>query len=91
LFLITIFLAMSILAFVATSAAIGDWALRRFKPEFCSVRAWRVGATVLAVLLLGLAGMVPVVGGIVVFVALLLGLGAMIIQLRRPSPAVAAI
>ena len=78
LLLITIFLAMSILAFAATSAAIGDWALRRFKPEFSSVRSWRVGATVLAVLLLGLAGMVTVLGGIVVFAALLLGLGAMV-------------
>jgi cytoskeletal protein CcmA (bactofilin family) len=90
LLLFTIFLAMLILAYVVTSAAIGDWALRRFKPEVSSVRSWRIGATVLAVLLLGLAAMVPIIGGLVVFAALLLGLGAMIMQLRRPAPVVAA-
>jgi hypothetical protein len=90
LVLITIFLAMLILAFVATSAAIGDSVLRRFRPEFSSVRSWRVVATMLDVLLLGLAGMIPVVGGIVVFAALLLGLGAMIMQLWRPAAAVGA-
>jgi hypothetical protein len=82
---------MSILALVATSAAIGDWALRRSNSESSSVRSWRVGATVFAVLLLGLAGMVPVLGGILVFAALLLGLGTMIMQLRRPAPAATAI
>jgi cytoskeletal protein CcmA (bactofilin family) len=91
LLLITMFFAMSILAFVATGAAIGDWTLRRFRPEFPPARSRRVGATVLGVLLLGLAGMVPVVGGIVVFAALLLGLGAMIMQLQRTAPAVAGI
>jgi cytoskeletal protein CcmA (bactofilin family) len=90
LLLFTLFLAMSILAIVATSASIGDWTLRRFRPEYTSSRSWRVAATVLAVLLLGLAGLVPVVGGIVIFAALLAGLGAMVMQFRRAEPAVAA-
>jgi cytoskeletal protein CcmA (bactofilin family) len=88
--LITIFLAMLTLAFVATSATVGDWILRRYRPELSSATSWRVGATVLGVVLIGLAGMVPFIGGMVVFAALLFGLGAMIMQLRRP-PAVAAI
>jgi cytoskeletal protein CcmA (bactofilin family) len=85
-----LFLAMLLLAYVATSATIGDWALRRFKPEAVTRTSWRVGATVLAILALGLIGRIPVLGGLVVFAALLVGLGALILQFRRAAPVATA-
>jgi hypothetical protein len=73
--------------YVTAAAAAGDWALARFKPAVATAVGWRVGAAVVAMLAIGLLGRVPVLGGLVFCVALLLGMGALLLQLQRaPAP-----
>ena len=48
---------------------------------------WRVGAAVLAMLALALLGRIPFLGGLVIFAALLAGIGAIMISLRPRAAA----
>jgi hypothetical protein len=75
---------------VSTSVALGDWALRRLKPGETGKRAWRIGAAIVAVLVVGLVGRIPWVGPLVVVLVLLAGVGALVLQ-WRPPPSPAAI
>jgi len=79
-----IYLALLLLGYVTAGTTLGDFVLRRWKPDL-SRTSWRIAAAVLGVLLLGLAGFIPVVGSLVMFAALLFGVGAVVLQVRPPS------
>ena len=85
-----LYFVLLLLGYVATSVALGDWALQRWKTEAAARTAWRIGAAVLAVLVLALLGSVPWLGGLVAFVALLAGIGAIVLQLTPGSQSAAA-
>jgi cytoskeletal protein CcmA (bactofilin family) len=85
---VALYLALLLVAYVSTGIGLGDWALARFAPARASQRMWRIAAAVLGMLALSLLGRVPYLGGFIVFVALLLGLGALALQVRR-TPAAA--
>lgn len=74
-----------VLAYVLGAQFVGDSLLASLRPEAAIRPAWRIGALLLALLALTLAAAVPIVGGLVRFAVLLLGLGA-IVQARRPAP-----
>ena len=87
---IALYVALLLLGYVSTGVALGEWALRRLKPADAGRTGWRVAAAVLAVLAISLLGRIPGLGGVVVWLALLAGLGALMLRARRPRPAAPA-
>ena len=61
---------------------VGDWAAQLLKQDVSS-KGRRILSFVLAVILIAVLGMVPLLGGLLVFGLLLLGLGAGVVQLQR--------
>lgn len=71
------------LAWVATAIGIGDWVIARVATARAARTGWRIAAALLGVLALAFVARVPWLGGLVSFAALLVGLGAWALQLRR--------
>ncbi len=81
--------ALLLLAYVTTGVALGQWVLGRFKADALASTAWRIGAAVAAVWLLAVLGSLPWVGGAVSMLALLTGMGALILIVSgrlEPAP-----
>jgi cytoskeletal protein CcmA (bactofilin family) len=74
------YLALLPVAYVASAVGAGDWALQRWQPQRSAATLWRIGAACLALLVLALLGWVPVLGWVIAFLALLAGLGAVVLQ-----------
>ncbi len=88
--------ALILVGYVASSVVVSGLLLDRYKSEVASQTAWRVGAAVLAMLLISTAAHVPFVGHFIGLVALVIGVGAIVgaIMHRRsatgtPTPATA--
>jgi len=75
-----------LVGYVAAGIALGDAALARWSAPRAAQRGWRALAAALGVLAIGLAALVPWVGGFVAFAALILGMGALLLQARAPRP-----
>jgi len=86
LFTTAIYLALLPVAYVSAGIALGDWALTRWQPDRASGLRWRLLATAVALVLLAMLGRIPWLGALVAFAALLGGLGALMLQLRRLAP-----
>lgn len=89
---ILLYVALLFVGYVWIAVVVGGMLLDRFKPETAALIAWRVGAAMLAMVVLAIAVRVPFVGGVVKFAALLAGVGmitAAVMRQVRP-PAVAA-
>jgi len=82
---VALYLALLLIGYVSTGIGIGDWALTRFAPGHGARHAWRICAAAVGMLAISLLGRLPYVGGFVVLVALLIGLGALALQVRRPA------
>jgi hypothetical protein len=81
------YLAMLVAAYVLGAQHIGDRLLAATRPAIASRVAWRIAALVLVLLGLAFLGMVPVIGSLLRFLVLLLGLGALALTfVRRPRP-----
>jgi cytoskeletal protein CcmA (bactofilin family) len=76
LLLVLLYLALLLVGYVGSAIGLGQWALARFKADAAQRNGWRIGAAMLAVVLLALLGSVPFIGGFVAFVAMLAGIGA---------------
>jgi hypothetical protein len=89
LLVLLLYLALLPLGYVLSAVAIGQWGLARWKADGAERLGWRIGAAVLALLLMAVMARVPWLGGLVAFAALLAGLGAIILQLwpRRAGAA----
>ena len=73
--------------YVWLAVVLGGLLLDRFKAETAQQTAWRVGAAVLAMLVLALLVRVPFVGGLVKFAALIVGVGMIVgAVMRRVNP-----
>jgi len=86
-----LYFIMLIVGYAAVGVVIGDAALARLRSQDAARAGWRVGAAMGVMLALALLTRVPVLGGLVVFVALMAGLGALVLAIRArtsaPSPA----
>jgi len=80
--LLLIYLLLLLLGFVVAGIALGDAGLRRLPPEKREKVAWRSLGAAIAVAALVLATLIPFVGGIIALIALVIGIGAMVSQLR---------
>lgn len=75
------FYAVALLVgYLVTALFVGERLARAARRHAEPTFAWRIGALAVALLLLWLAYTLPYVGGFIVFVALLAGLGAMVLQ-----------
>ena len=85
--LLAIALCLALLLVGYVSAGIGAWALAKLKADRTEAKWWRIGAAVLGVLAISLLGRLPYLGGLVVLGALLIGLGALLLQVRTGAAA----
>lgn len=85
LFGLALYLAALPLAYVVGAVGIGDCALARWQAARAAHRGWRFAAACLVLLVLALTGWVPFVGWVAGGLVLLLGLGAIVLQLVRPT------
>lgn len=90
LILVLLYFLLLLLGYVAIAVVLGDLALNRYKSEMAARLGWRVGAAVLAMLALAVLGRIPFLGGLVIFAALLAGIGAIMLSLRPRAAAPAA-
>ena len=86
------YLLLLVIGYVSTGISIGDWALQRARSDAPQSTTWRIGSAILGVLIVSLLARMPWLGGWVVLVALLVGLGALALQIWqfRASKASAA-
>ncbi len=84
-----LYLALLLVGYVGSAIGLGQWALARLRADAAQRTGWRIGAAMAALLLLALLGSVPFVGGLVALLAVVGGIGA-IILLMAPRPASAA-
>lgn len=82
--------ALLLVGYVWLAVAVGGLLLDRVKPETAAPTAWRAGAAALAMLILALLTRLPFIGGLVVFAALVVGVGMVVAVILRKTGAVAA-
>jgi len=82
LLVIALYFALLLVGYVSTGIGLGAWALARLKADRAEAQWWRIGAAVLGVFAISLLGRLPYVGWLVVFAGLLIGLGAVLLQVR---------
>jgi hypothetical protein len=75
------------LAYAVAALALGEWALRRWQPQRAERRAMRFAAAAVLLLALKMLAFIPVLGALVGFEVTLAGLGALLLQVRRPTAA----
>jgi cytoskeletal protein CcmA (bactofilin family) len=87
LVLILAYALLLLVGYVAAGVGTGHFLLRRLVPESSGRTAWRVLAAALAMLAIGLVARVPWIGGWVAFLALIAGLGLVVLQWPRVADA----
>lgn len=79
-----------IVGYAAIAVVIGDTALTRLRSQDAARLGWRVGAAMLAMLALAIVGRIPFLGNLIVFAALLAGVGAIVMAVRSRGTAAPA-
>jgi hypothetical protein len=72
------YVALLLVGYVATAVLVSGLVLDRYKSDAATRTAWRVGAAVLAMLVISTLAHVPFVGGFLALVALVMGVGAIV-------------
>lgn len=70
-----------LLGFLVSCFFVGDWGMRHFNKNVTTTSRRLISVTI-AIIVIGLLKLIPVIGGLLVFVLLLLGLGAVVLQLK---------
>ncbi|HUP98670.1 MAG TPA: hypothetical protein VM073_12040 [Usitatibacter sp.] len=84
------YVLLLVVGYAALAVVFGDAVLERVRGVDAARRAWRAAAAMIAILAMAVVARVPVLGGFFVFAALLAGVGALVLALRReetPLPA----
>ncbi|HEU0203200.1 MAG TPA: polymer-forming cytoskeletal protein, partial [Burkholderiaceae bacterium] len=79
---LVLYFALLLAGYVMTGIGVGDFALARWRPAAAERKGWRIGAAVLGLFVIALLARIPWVGGLVTFLALLAGFGALLMQVR---------
>lgn len=83
--------ALLLVGYVTAAVVAGGLLLGHFKADAVGMAIWRAGAAVAAMLALALLARIPHLGGLFVFLALVVGVGLIVaVTLRREPPAAAA-
>jgi cytoskeletal protein CcmA (bactofilin family) len=83
--MVLLYFVLLVVGYASTGIGLGDWALSRFGPGAAPGRGRRIAAAALGMLAISLLGRVPFLGALIVLVALLAGLGALVLQLAPPG------
>lgn len=83
---IALYLMLLVVGYVSAGIVLGEIALQRWRADRAAKHGWRIAAAVLAMLVLSLLGRLPFVGWLITFAAMLMGIGALLLQ-ARPAPA----
>jgi cytoskeletal protein CcmA (bactofilin family) len=87
---IAAYFVLLLVGYLAAAAAIGDWILKRVRHGTLQTVGWRVAAAICGIFIIALLGRIPLLGGFIGFVALIMGMGAVGLQISRAwRPAVA--
>ena len=70
-----------LLGFLVSCFYVGDWGARRLNKDV-TTSGRRLLSVTIAIIVLGLLKLIPVIGGLLIFALLLLGLGAVMLQLK---------
>jgi hypothetical protein len=81
------YLALLVAGYASAGIALGDWLLARIRAAAASELWWRVAAAMLATLAIALVARVPYLGGAAMFAALVIGIGALLLQVKRRAAA----
>jgi hypothetical protein len=87
LLLLLLYLLLLFTGFIFAGIALGDTGLERMQASKRDRLGWRSLAAALGIAVLALVTYIPVLGGLVAFVALLIGIGAIVAQWRKPTRA----
>jgi cytoskeletal protein CcmA (bactofilin family) len=87
LLVLLLYPVLLLLGYTSTAIGLSDWALQRFVDARNVTPLKRAAAAAGAVFLIALLARLPFVGGIIAFLALLAGLGALALQWKRPAAA----
>jgi hypothetical protein len=74
-----------VLGYLAAGLALGDWALQRWRAPQAGRNRWRLGAAALGVAGLAMLSLVPWVGPLIGLTAMLIGVGAILLQWQKPA------
>jgi len=79
--ILALYFVALILGFLVSCFFVGDLGARRLNKDVSTTRSRLISVSI-AIFLLGLVKLIPVIGGLLLFALLLLGLGAVILQLK---------
>ena len=80
---IAAYFALLLVGYIAAAAAIGDLLLKGLRHKTAETAGWRIAAAICGVFIIALLGRIPMLGGLIVFVALIMGIGAVGLQTYR--------
>jgi hypothetical protein len=75
--------ALLIVGYLAAAAGVGDLLLKRLHVANAGTVPWRIGAAICGILIISVLGAIPALGGLIIFVALIMGMGAVGLQVNR--------
>ncbi|HSG35659.1 MAG TPA: hypothetical protein VLA37_14095, partial [Sphingomonadaceae bacterium] len=82
-----VYLGLLLVGYATAGIALGDAVLSRWGAAHAQWTGRRAAAAAVAILLIGIIARVPIAGALVALVALLIGMGAILLQFRRTVPA----
>ncbi|HEX7155572.1 MAG TPA: polymer-forming cytoskeletal protein, partial [Burkholderiaceae bacterium] len=80
-----VYAVLLLLGHVMTGIGLGDWALVRLRSGDAARTGWRIGAAILALVVIAILARIPFLGGLVTFIVLIAGVGALLMQAYRPA------
>lgn len=80
--IMALYLVALIVGFLVSCFFVGDWGAGRLNRSIATVRGRLISVSI-AIVVLGLLRLIPLVGGLLIFVLLLSGLGAVVLQLKE--------
>ncbi len=83
LLLTALYLSLLLGGFLTGVFYLGDWGFHRLRRDAALTRGWRIISVIAALIVVGLIRLIPVAGGFIMLVVLLLGLGALTLQAFR--------
>ncbi len=72
-----------IVGYLTTAAVVGDLLLKRLHVANAARAGWRITAAICGILIISVLGAIPALGGLIVFFALIMGMGAVALQMNR--------
>ena len=72
-----------VVGYLAAAAAVGDTILKRLRPGTIEKVGWRIAAAICGIFVIAILGRIPILGGVIGFATLIVGIGAVGLQLNR--------